>query len=245
MKATTNIIDFVTQKLPVQTKEEMLNEVEFISFKNINFSFDESKKIFFNFSCSFKNKHAYAIIGKTGSGKSTLIDLMMRFKTPNGGQITINDVPIENLHFKLLKEKIIYLSQESIIFNDTIKNNLSMDKHYEDEAIMEVLTLVELDELIREFKDGLNHLLNYKGTNISGGQKQRLNIARALLRTPDVLILDESINALDSETRIRIVKKLLRRYHQKMIIFITHDRDILGLVDIIVDLDKKRVENNE
>lgn len=249
LKATNNIIQFITKDdaIGIDNKKEVVINVKFIKFENICFKYENSKNIFTDLNLEFKTKNSYAIIGKTGSGKSTLIDLMMDFLVPTEGQVMINDIDSKKIDIKSLKEKIIYISQESIIFNDTIRNNLLLDKVYIDEDIYKILELVELTSMVNSFEKGLNHLLNYKGTNISGGQKQRLNIARAILRNPDVLILDESINALDSVTRINIVKKLLSQYKEKILIFVTHDEDILCLVNNVINLDeiKASKENKE
>ena len=246
LKATNNIIQFITNdtSIGIDDKKELIINVKLIKFEKICFKYENSKNIFTDLNLEFKTKNSYAIIGKTGSGKSTLIDLMMDFLVPTQGKVMINDTDSKKIDVKSLKEKIIYISQESIIFNDTIRNNLLLDRTYTDEDIYKVLELVELTSMVSSFEQGLNHLLNYRGTNISGGQKQRLNIARAILRNPDVLILDESINALDSVTRINIVKRLLSQYKEKILIFVTHDEDILCLVNNIINLDEIKISKD-
>jgi len=238
LKATGNITGFITSLGNKKIEQNHLSSIESIKFQNVNFGYTNAKEIFSNITMELQKDNSYALVGTTGSGKSTLIDLMMDFLTPLSGKILINNIDSKTINNAILKDKIIYISQESIIFNDTIKNNLCLNEEYSDKALYAALDMVELTQMVNTFELGLNHLLHYKGTNISGGQKQRLNIARAILRDPDVLILDESVNALDETTRNKIVKNLLEKYRNKIIIFVTHDKDILSLMDNIIDLDE-------
>jgi ABC-type bacteriocin/lantibiotic exporter with double-glycine peptidase domain len=237
LKFTNNIIDFITAQSKDTNFTKEISNIKNIKFDNVSFSYDKKTNIFNALNLEFNIHNSYAIVGQTGTGKSTLIDLMMDFQIPISGSVLMNNINTTKIDIKSLKERIIYISQESIIFNDTIRNNLVLDKQYTDEEVFESLKLVNLDSMVKNLEEGLDYLLYYKGTNISGGQKQRLNIARAILRKPDVLILDESINALDFETRISVVTKLLAEYKNKIIIFVTHDKDILNLVDNIISLD--------
>jgi ABC-type bacteriocin/lantibiotic exporter with double-glycine peptidase domain len=239
LNASSNLLGHLHSKIKKKTKPNLiLDIIKDIELRNVTFNYNEiEKSVFKNLSMNFKKDKSYAIIGESGSGKSTLTDILMDFLTPSYGSVLINGIDSKIIDEKHLSSKIIYVGQESIIFNDSIKNNICIGSEYSEEMIINSLEQVELKNEILEKKEKLEFILNYKGTNISGGQKQRLNIARAILRNPDVLILDESVNALDKSTRLSIVKNLLDRYKEKMIIFITHDEDILSLVDNIIDLD--------
>lgn len=242
LKGTINIIDFLREET-LHSKEEVLEKkIESIIFKDVSFSYNSSI-IFHNLNISFNRGKTYAIVGKTGSGKSTLLDLLMDFITPTNGNILINDILTNNINEKSLTNKILYVGQESIIFNTTIKKNLEIDKNYSDCEIEKAVQIASLNDMLQSLDNGLEYLLQYRGTNISGGQKQRLNISRAVLRNPDVLILDESVNALDEKTRHKIVKNILNEYRDKIVIFVTHDMDILSFVDEVIDLDKIKEQN--
>lgn len=236
LKLTNDIISF-SEHINTRREGLKLSIVEKIQVNNISFSHDNRIKIFKNLNIEFVKGNSYAIIGKTGSGKSSLLDLIMNFNVPSIGEIKINNISSLNYNESEFINKILYVGQDSMIFNDTVLYNLQMGGNYKLEKINHTLKLVDLFDTIYEFKDGINHQLNYRGTNISGGQKQRLNLVRALLRAPEVLILDESVNALDSDTRLKVVKNLLSEYRNKIIIFVTHDKDILSLVDNVINLD--------
>lgn len=236
LKLTNDIISF-SKSINTGREGFKLLDVENIQVSNIAFSHDHHNQIFDNLNIEFEKGYSYAIIGKTGSGKSTLLDLIMNFNMPNKGLININNVNSVEYNETEFVNKILYVGQDSMIFNESILYNLQMGSNYDINKIDDILKLVDLYNTIYSFQDGINHFLNYRGTNISGGQKQRLNLVRALLREPEVLILDESVNALDSETRLSVVKNIIEEYKNKIVIFVTHDKDILTLVDNVINLD--------
>ncbi len=237
LKLTNDIISF-SKSIKTGRDGFKLLKVENIHVSNIAFSHDHHNRIFDNLNLEFEKGYSYAIIGKTGSGKSTLLDLIMNFNIPNKGVININKVNSVEYDEAEFVNKILYVGQDSMIFNDSVIYNLQLGSNYDINKINDTLKLVDLYDTIYSFENGINHFLNYRGTNISGGQKQRLNLVRALLREPEVLILDESVNALDSETRLNVVKNIIDEYKNKIVIFVTHDKDILTLVDNVINLDK-------
>ncbi len=237
LKLTNDILNF-SQKENIKRIGDKLNHVDKIEIKGISFGYTANNILFKNLNLLFTKGNSYAIIGKTGSGKSSLLDLIMNFNIPNEGVIEINEINALKYDENDFVNKILYVGQESMIFNDSILHNLQMDNIYDLNKINKMLQIAKIFDTVYAFDEGLNYKLNYRGTNISGGQKQRLNIARALLREPDVLILDESVNALDSETRKSLVIDILKEYEHKIIIFVTHDKDILNLVNHVYDLDK-------
>src|SRR5262249_9044562 len=148
---------------------------------------------------------SYALVGPSGSGKSTLLDLLLGFYAPSRGEIFVNKEPLELIAPSSLRKKVVLVSQDAAIFNDTVMNNLCLGMNVDQINVERACQIACIDEFVAGLPAGYNTVLNYKGTNLSGGQKQRIGIARAVLRRPDVLLLDESTSALDVETRKTVV----------------------------------------
>ena len=243
LRGIHNIVTFI-QEFYISSKKEKINEkINDILIDDISLSYGDNK-VFENFSFSFMSGESYAIYGESGSGKSTLLDLIMDFTSPESGRVLINGINVQEIQENNLTKKVMYVGQESLVFNKSIRENIELDRTFSDDELLDVLKMVKLDEMVEQFSDGINYMLYYKGTNISGGQRQRINLARALIRKPDVLILDEATSALDSETKEYIVSRILEEYKDKIIIFVTHDTSILPLVSNVMDL-KQIKKNNE
>lgn len=242
LKGIHNIVNFI-KGFSVSNKKTMLtSKISEIKVENISFSYGDNN-IFDDVSFSFKLSESYAIYGQSGVGKSTLLDLIMDFISPDKGQVLVDNISVQDINEASLTQRIMYVGQESLIFNRSIRENIELDGNYEDEQLSEVLKLVELDEMVEQFEAGDGHVLFYKGTNLSGGQRQRINLARALIRKPDVLILDEATSALDPQTKDLIMANILEEYKNKILIFVTHDPSIFPLVDNVIDLKKIRDRN--
>jgi ABC-type multidrug transport system fused ATPase/permease subunit len=244
LKLTNDIVSFSKNVEPESERlESSLQGIETIALKNVSFGHSSNNTIFNNINLTFHRGKSYIIVGKTGGGKSTLLDLIMDFNSPSEGSIYVNDINTKDIDEKSFINKILYVSQEAMVFNNTVKHNLELDKEYPLEKVMYYLGVAELTSTIDNFDGKIDYLLNYRGTNISGGQKQRLNIARALLREPDVLILDESVNALDSETRLKVIRNIIKEYKDRIVIIVAHDKDIIEMMDEVIDLDQLKSES--
>lgn len=232
-----NITDFILSTAPESAEEDFPNEtIERISIQNLSFAYDENKKVFSNLNLNFDRGKSYAIVGSSGTGKSTLLNLLLKFYVPDSGKILLNDKEISRFSESSIREKILLLGQESIIFNDTVRKNLEFGCDYSDDQIANALHLACAQNIMDGLTDGLDTVLHYKGANLSGGQKQRLVLTRALLREFDILILDESTSALDYETRTQVVENIVNNFPEKIIIFITHDLEIQKMADNVIDL---------
>ncbi len=243
LKGVNNIVTFI-EEFYTNNKSKILEEnIRDIQVDNLSFSYKDNT-IFDNLNLFFKAGESYAIYGESGSGKSTLLDLIMDFTSPDSGRVLINGINVQEIQENNLTKKVMYVGQDSLVFNKSIRENIELDRTFSENELLDVLKIVKLDEMVEQYDEGINHMLYYKGTNISGGQRQRINLARALIRKPDVLILDEATSALDSETKEYIVSRILEEYKDKIIIFVTHDTSILPLVSDIIDL-KKVKKNNE
>ena len=198
-----------------------------VTLKNLTFNFNKKRKILDNFNYKFFKNNIYAIIGKSGTGKSTLADIISGLTFNFKGVLFFNNNPkITNLF-----SNIILVEQDSKIFTGTVYENLTLGNNFKPEEVKKILIYLGLDK----FANNLYLKLNYRGSNISGGEKQRFAIARALLRKPEVLILDEATNALDKNNFALVIRKLKLSMKNKILIFITHETRINKYVDKIIE----------
>lgn len=207
-------------------------KIDSIDLVGINFKYND-KIVINNISFNFEAGKTYAITGPSGSGKSTLADIILGFNEPFSGNILVNNTQIT---LSDARNDFILVEQQSKIFSTTIRENLLLGLKVTDEEIYRALSAVNLLQLIGELENGLDTKLTYLGENFSGGQLQRMGIARALIRNPSVLVLDEATSALDYETRAKVVSNLSLYMKSGIIIFITHDEDIAKLTDHILIL---------
>jgi ABC-type multidrug transport system fused ATPase/permease subunit len=215
-----------------------LGRIEKIDLKNVSFSYDEraGKNILKGVTLKFEQGKSYAVVGKSGIGKSTLVDLLLKFYLPTTGHFYLNDEPISEIADSEIRKKVILISQESAIFDDTVFNNICLGMEATLLEVQAACTSAHINDVIENMANGYNTRLQYQGKNLSGGQRQRIAIARALLRKPDVLILDESTSALDKATQEKVIETILQEFSNKIVIFVTHDPQIEGRVDEVVDL---------
>lgn len=217
-----------------------LDPIKKIEFQGIYFSYDEAgeKNILNGISLKFETGKSYALIGSSGIGKSTLIDILLKFYTPTSGELFLNDESISNVADSEIRKKIILVTQDVAIFDDTVKNNICLGIQASPLQIRTACKLACIDEVIENLPEGYETRLQYQGKNLSGGQRQRIAIARALIRNPDVLILDESTNSLDKVTKKNLIDNILGEYLGKIVIFVTHDPEVMIRVDKILNLAK-------
>ena len=195
-----------------------------ITFKNVDFTYPETniqalKKISF----SVKKGESVAIMGDVGSGKSTLVELICKVYSPDNGQIFMDNINIEKVNLKNLRNSIGYVPQHTFLFSDTIENNIKFGANEADEKnVIEFAKKSCLDKDVQVFKDKYQTLLGERGVNLSGGQKQRLSIARALIKKPQILILDDSLSALDNKTEKKIISNIKQLNKKTTLIITTH-----------------------
>ena len=193
--------------------KQILNFQKSIEFKNVNFSYNNENAVK-EFSFNLKKGETLALVGQSGSGKSTLANLVNRFYDIKNGEILIDGLNIKTITKNSLRKLIGLVTQDSILFNDTIKNNLLVaQNNATDDEIIEALKIANAWEFVKEFSDGIYHNVGDSGNKLSGGQKQRLSIARAVLKNPPIMVLDEATSALDPES-----EKLVQNALEKMTI---------------------------
>ena len=205
------------EDLKVEDIEQKESEY-FIEFNNVDFSYNKKELNLENINFKLKQGQTLGIIGATGSGKTTIINLLMRFYDIDSGEILINGRNIKSIDAKELKDMFGIAFQNDTIFSDTIKENIVFGRNISDDDLQKAIRVSQAHDFIYNQKEGLETILTPKGTNISGGQKQRLYIARALANNPEILILDDSSSALDYKTDSLLRQEIQKNYNTTTII---------------------------
>ncbi len=216
-----------------------------IEFRNVNFAFDRSKKVVDNVSFTLNPGDIVGIVGTTGSGKSTLINLLMRFYDDYEGEILIDDVNIKDIDMKYYRDQIGYVQQEPLMFKDTVFNNIAYgtpNAHVE--QVIYAADVANAHGFISRLPDSYDTFLGERGIGLSGGEKQRLSIARAVMKNPSILIFDEATAAVDSETEELIQQAIERLIRGRTTLMIAHRLSTLRKANRILVVDKGRIIEN-
>ena len=212
-----------------------------ITFNNVEFSYGEVK-ILDKISFTINKGESVALVGSSGSGKTTIANLLNGFFGPTSGNILIDDISISNITKESLYRNISIVTQESILFNDTILNNIRIGNlEASKEDIIEASKEANAHEFIQEQLNSYDTTIGDYGNNLSGGQKQRLTIARAMLKSPSILILDEATSSLDSESEKKIQNAIDKLMHGKTSLIIAHKFSTIKKCDKIILIDKGRI----
>jgi len=213
-----------------------------IVFRNVRFEYEEGHPVLKDISFEVKKGETIAILGPTGSGKSSLVHLLQRLYDYKGGSVTIGGVELRKIDKKWLRQKVGIVLQEPFLFSRTIKENIGIAKRNVSEMeIYEASRIASVHKVIEEFDDGYETFVGEKGVTLSGGQKQRVAIARTLIQDSDILIFDDSLSAVDTETDAAIRKELKKRSRDVTTFIISHRIATLSEADRILVLDDGRL----
>ncbi|HBG5345343.1 TPA: ABC transporter ATP-binding protein [Clostridioides difficile] len=197
--------------------------IENIEFKNVYFKYsDKDNQVLNGVNLSFSKGKTTAIVGGSGCGKSTISNLIYRLWDVSEGEITINGINIKNVNLAFLRKNINVVTQDVLIFDNTIRDNISLGKNIEDEEILSICNIVGMKDFIESLEDGLYSIVGEKGVKMSGGQKQRIAMARALAGNSDILVFDESTSSLDNISQKEIMKNMKEVIKDKIVIIIAH-----------------------
>lgn len=213
-----------------------------VVFENVSFTYADESPAISNLTIEAKPGETIALVGATGAGKSTVLNLLTRFYEPSGGRILIDGTPLENLSKEWLRDQLGYVTQESFLFNTSLRENLLLAKHdASDDELWAALEAANAAEFVHASADGLDTIAGERGSRFSGGEKQRLSIARALLKNPPVLLLDEATSALDNRTE-RLVQQALEHLRADRTCFvIAHRLTTVRQADLICVLHHGRL----
>lgn len=213
-----------------------------IRFKNVNFSYTKEKQVLYDFNLEVKAGQKVALVGSTGSGKTTVVNLLMRFYDVDSGEILIDDVNIKDIDCDSLRRNTAIVLQDTVLFADSIKNNLKYsNSSATDEQMYMAARMSNCDSMIRKMPQGYDTQLMSEGENISQGQRQLLSIARAFLAQPKILILDEATSSVDTRTEKHIQDAMVKLMKDRTSLIIAHRLSTIQDADIIVVMDEGRI----
>ncbi|MBJ2175314.1 ABC transporter ATP-binding protein [Aureibaculum sp. A20] len=239
--AAERVLEIIETENPLKDKENAIVIDGFydeVKFDHISFKYDE-EFVLKDFSLTIPKGKTVALVGQSGSGKSTLANLITRFYDVNSGSITIDGLDIKELTIKSLRAQLGIVTQDAILFNDSIKNNLLLgDENATDEQIIEALKIANAWEFVSELPKGIDTNIGDSGGKLSGGQKQRLSIARAVLKNPPIMVLDEATSALDTESERLVQVALENMMKNRTSLVIAHRLSTIQKADTIVVLQK-------
>ncbi len=228
--------DFGKGNIP---KEEVKGKIE---FRNVNFSYDKAKKILKNINLTINEGDVVGIVGTTGSGKSTLVNLFLRYYDAYDGEILLDGTDIQKIDMNWFRGQIGYVQQEPMMFHDTIFNNIAFGSNeYSVEEVINAAEVAHAHDFIVKQPDGYDCVLGERGVGLSGGEKQRVSIARAVLKNPSVLVFDEATASVDSETEHHIQAAIEQLIGGRTTIMIAHRLSTLSMANKIVVLDNGEI----
>ena len=221
-------------------QKELNEEINLIKFNDVRLSYGD-KEVLKEINLEANKSEFIALVGSSGGGKSSLMNLLMRFYDVNGGEILINGINLKDIKIHSLRQNIGLVTQRVYIFNDTVAKNVAYGREFNEDAVINVLKLANAYEFVSKLDNGINTILNEFGTNLSGGQRQRIAIARALYQNPQILIFDEATSALDNESEKEITKAINNLRSKKIIFVIAHRLSTVENADKIAVLSDGKI----
>ncbi|GGD29661.1 ABC transporter ATP-binding protein [Flavobacterium orientale] len=242
--AAERVLAVLEEENPIISKQGSVKKNTFdtsITIENINFKY-EDENVLKNFTLTVPKGKTVALVGQSGSGKSTIANLLTRFYDVNEGNIKIDGTDIRDFNLQSLRGLMGLVTQDSILFNDTIKNNILLGKQdATDEEIIAALKIANAYEFVKDLPNGIETNIGDSGGKLSGGQKQRLSIARAVLKNPPIMILDEATSALDTESEKFVQVALENMMQNRTSIVIAHRLSTIQKADVIVVMQKGEI----
>jgi len=216
-----------------EKSKKPITKVENIAFNGLTCGYLDGQHVLGGATAELRAGRCYALVGKSGSGKSMLSDVLLGLLEPSGGDLWIEAEPYERVDLASLRQKVMVVEQQTRIFSGSVRDNIAFGRPISSAEMDFAVDVAGLREFVNDLPRGLDTKLEYQGANLSGGQRQRIGLARAIARRPDVLILDEATSALDAQTRDAVLQRLRHEFKDAILVFITHDLHVIHSVDEI------------
>jgi ATP-binding cassette subfamily B protein len=245
MASTNRALDLLDTPIHVRSGERALPRREVrgeIRFEDVTFAYRDREPVVRNLDLHIPVDSIVAVVGATGSGKTSLVKLLLRFYEPQEGRITVDGVDLREIRLADLRQAIGLVSQDVFLFDGTVRENVAYGSFaVGDEAVVAATRAAEADEFVRELPQGYETPVGERGQKLSGGQRQRLSLARAVVKDPPILVLDEATSAVDNETEAAIQRSLARIARGRTTIVIAHRLSTIRHADRIHVLDAGRI----
>jgi subfamily B ATP-binding cassette protein MsbA len=238
------IIEILDTDSEIQVEKPIIPIKEFqnkISFEEVGFAYVKGRSVLNSVSFEIPKGKTIALVGASGGGKSTLADLLPRFYDPTSGRIVVDGTPLKQIPLDDLRALMGIVTQESVLFNDTIFNNIAFGTEASLEAVIEAAKIANAHEFIEASAEGYQTIIGDRGSKLSGGQRQRLSIARAVLKNPPILILDEATSALDNESEKMVQAALGNLMKNRTVLVIAHRLSTIQHADQILVVDNGEI----
>lgn len=229
-----HLLDIDTEDFSTKTNFDIPGNIR---FESLSFSYNSKDSILKNIDFEIEKGEKVIILGSSGSGKSTLLKLLLKYYPSERNMIYINDIDINDYSLFNIRKDISCISQNEILYTDTIKNNIIQNRNISNEEFFEVCRITHVDEFVKDLFLGYETKLEENGLNLSGGQRQRIILARMLLKPAKIILIDEGLNAIDIELERKILKNLFSKYKNKTIIIVSHRLENLDLFQKIITLE--------
>ncbi|MBQ2873289.1 MAG: peptidase domain-containing ABC transporter [Bacilli bacterium] len=239
IKRINNILNYKYEKLDKSTN---LNIEGNIVIKNLDFSYNNKIKTIDNISLEINNKDKILMLGPSGSGKSTLLKILYKYYDIKRDRVYLNNYDINDYSLKDIRENITYISQNELLYNDTIRNNIILNRNVTEEEFIRVCNMVYVTDIVKDNILSYNYQLEENGTNLSGGQRQRIILARSLLKKSKIILIDEGLNEIDINLERKILKNIFSYYKDKTIIIISHRLDNTDLYNKVLNIESGKIK---
>ena len=245
MASINRVIDLIDTPIKIKDGKIKIVSKEIkgnVSFENVNFNYPGRASTLKNITFEIQNNSTLGIVGLTGSGKSTIIKLLLRIYDTNKGLISLDNIPIKDINLKDLRKCISLVSQETYLFHGTVEENIAYGATSPKiKDIVKASKIAEAHKFIEQLPDGYKTIVGERGQKLSGGQRQRIALARAVLKDAPILILDEATASVDNETEVLIQKSLSKITKERTTIVIAHRLSTIKNADNIIVIDKGKI----